>query len=154
MGLVDVNNSRLSNTLGQGQGQSSTNDVRNAQNLSNYNPNTNYILFQPNNSPSISIGVNQNDSSVDKKSDVSSSTGGFTPSNPFTLGITGGAQGISQPSLTDFGRMINDKSSTLNMLLPTIASGVAVYSLAYYMGVPTYDAAIYGGSSRGKHNSG
>ena len=70
MGLVDVNNSRLSNTLGQGQGQSSTNDVRNAQNLSNYNPNTNYILFQPNNSPSISIGVNQNDSSTDKKSDV------------------------------------------------------------------------------------
>ena len=65
--MLGIDASRTSYGQGQGQGQSS--DIRNGQQLGNTNPNINHILYQPNNSPSIIIGLDQNDSSKGKNND-------------------------------------------------------------------------------------
>lgn len=125
-----VNASRTSFGQGQGQGQSS--DIKNGQQLGNTNPNTNYILYQPNNSPSIIIGLDQNDESKEKKTDLSSSTS-FTPNNSFSAPTTGSSFRMG------LGDMINYKSSLLNMALPTLAAGGMAYLVGYTFDVKLQD---------------
>ena len=136
--MLGVNASRTSYGQGQGQGQSS--DIRNGQQLGNTNPNINHILYQPNNSPSIIIGLDQNDSSKGKKNDMSSSTN-FTPNNSFSAPTTGANQGMGLGSI---GGMVNSKNSVINMMLPSLAAGGVSYLVAYFMDLPQKESLLLG----------
>ena len=136
--MLGVDASRTSYGQGQGQGQSS--DIRNGQQLGNTNPNINHIIYQPNNSPSIVIGLDQNDGSKGKKNDISSATS-FTPNNSLNAPTTGANQGMG---LGGLGGMINNKSSVLNMALPSLVAGGVSYLVAYSMNLPQRDSVILG----------
>ena len=138
--MLGIDASRTSYGQGQGQGQRQGIDSDIQASNQNETNGANWVtnLFQPSNNPSIVIGLDQNDSSKDRKSDISSSTA-FTPSNMFTKPFTGGMQNASLA-----GDMINNKDSMFNQLMPSLVTGAAVYVCAYVMNMPKQDATIAG----------